>query len=174
MKKKDIWISLVIIACAGLTLLYYTQRKGYVGIDAGGADAVLQVKSSWFVHTTITSGGKAAAVSARIHRPQRLSLSIKQDRHKWQIESRGPWGDLSKIRIRNNEATTIKLGPPFLIKPEIGKNGSLLSIDFDIIGQAGEQYQNVITKNNRTVTGAKIKIVDEAGKVLESGKFRYG
>lgn len=174
MKKKDIWISLAIIACAGLTLLYYTQRKGYVGINAGGADAVLQFNSSWLVHTTITSGTESAAIRARIHRPQFLSLSMKQNGHTWQIESRGPWGDLSIIKVQNNEATALRLGPPFLIKPEINKNGSILSIDFAIIGQAGEQYENFITKNNRAVTGAKIKIVDETGNVLESGKFKYG
>ena len=177
MKKKDIWISLTIIACAGLTLLYYTQRKGYVGINAGGANAVLQLNSSWLAHTTITSGGKSAAISARIHRPQFLSLSMKQDGHVWQIESLGPWGDLSKIKVRNNEATALRLGPPFLIKPEVNKNGSIISIDYAIIGQAGEQYQkfkNFITKDNRGVTETKIKIVDETGNVLESGKFKYG
>jgi hypothetical protein len=174
MRKKDILISLAIIACAGLTLLYYTQRKGYVGIDAGGADAVLQLNSSWFVHTTITSGGEPAAIGARIHRPQFLSLSMKQDGYTWRIESRGPWADLSKIKVRNNEATALRLGPPFLIKPEIRKNGSLLYIDYAIIGRAGEQYENFITKNNRAVRGAKIKIVDEAGNVLESGEFKYG
>jgi len=174
MKKKDIWISLAIIACSGLALLYYTQRKGYVGIDAGGADAVLQLNSSLFANTTINSGAEPAAISARIHRPQFLSLSMNQDGHTWKIESRGPWGDLSKIKVRNDEATALRLGPPFLIKPKIRKNESLLYIDYAIIGQAGEQYENFITKNNRAVTGAKIKIVDETGNVLESGKFKYG
>ena len=174
MKKNDIWISLAIIACAGLTLLYYTQRKGYIGINAGGADAVLQLNSSWLIHTTITSGGEPAAISARIHRPQILNLSMKQDGYTWRIESCGPWGDLSTIKVRNNETTALRLGPPFLIKPEVSKSVSLLSIDYAIIGQAGEQYQNFITKDNRAVTGAKIKIVDEAGNVLESGSFKYG
>jgi len=174
MKKKDISISLAIIAASGLTLLYYSQRKGFVGIDAGGTDAVLQFHSSWLVNTTITSGAKPAKIGARIYRPQFLSLSMRQDGHTWQIESRGPWGDLSKIKVRNNEATALRLGPPFLIKPEISKNGSIISIDYAIIGQAGEQYENTITKNNRALTGAKIKIIDETGNVLETGKFKYG
>ena len=174
MKKKDIWVSLAIIACAGLTLLYYTQRKGYVGINASGADAELQLNSSWHGYTTITSGTEPAAISARIHRPQLLSLSMKQDGHMWRIESRGPWGDLSAIKVRNNEATALRLGPPFLIKPEVKTNGSIISIDYAITGQAGEQYQNFITKDNRAVTGAKVKIVDEAGNVLKSGMFPYG
>ena len=174
MKKKDIWVSLAIIAASGLTLFFYSQRKGYVGIDAGGANAILQLNSSWLVHTTITSGGEPAAIRAQIHRPKFLNLLMRQDGHTWRIESRGPWGDLSKIKVRNNEATALRLGPPFLIKPEISKNGSIISIDYVIIGQAGEQYQNFITKDNRAVTGAKIKIVDETGNILKSGSFKYG
>jgi len=174
MKKNDIWISLAIITAAGLTLLFYTQRKGFVGIDAGGTDAVLQLKSSWIAQTTITSAVEPAKIGTRVYRPQLLSLSTKQSGDKWRIESQGPWGDLSKIKVRNKEATALKLGPPFLIKPDVKKNGSTLSIGYAIIGQAGEQYDNTVTKNNRTVTGAKIKIVDETGNVLESGSFKYG
>ncbi|MHC4439653.1 MAG: hypothetical protein ACYS3S_20030 [Planctomycetota bacterium] len=174
MKKKDIWISLAIIACSGLAVLYYTQRKGYVGIDAGGADAQLQLKSSWLVHTTITSDDEPAAIGARIYRPQSLSLSMKQNGHTWRIESRGPWADLSRIKVRNNEATAIRLGPPFLIEPEIRKKGSSLSIYYSIFGQAGEQYRSFVKQNGRAVTGAKINILDEAGNILESGKFKYG
>jgi hypothetical protein len=174
MKKKDIWISLAIIACSGLAGLYYMQRKGYVGIDAGGADAILQLKSSLLDHSTITSGGEPAAISARIYRPEYLSLSMKENGQTWRIESRGPWVDLSKIKVRNNEATALRLGPPFLIKPMVRKNGSLIYIDYSIIGQAGEHYEKSITKNNRVVTGAEIKIIDETGNVLDFGKFKYG
>jgi hypothetical protein len=174
MKKKDIWISLAIIACAGLTLLYYSQRKGFVGIDAGGADAVLQLNSSWLTSARIASGEEPAAIGARIYRPQILSLSMRQDGQTWRIESYGPWSGLSKIKVRNNEATAIRIGPPFRIRPVVKKNGSIISIDYAIIGQAGEQYRNFITKDNQAVTRPKIKIVDETGKILKSGSFGYG
>jgi hypothetical protein len=174
MKKKDVWISLAIIVSAGLTLFFYSQRKGYVGIDAGGADTILHLQNNWFGHQTITSGAEPAAISARIYRPQFLSLSMDQDGHTWRLESRGPWADLSKIKVRNNEATAIRLGPPFLIKPVVKKHGLNFLISFAIIGRAGEQYENLITKDGRAVTGAKIKIVDETGNVLKSGSFEYG
>jgi hypothetical protein len=174
MKKKDIWISLAIIAAAGLAAFLYSQRKGYVGIDAGGTDAALRLKNGWLGHVTITSGAEPAEISARIYRPQHLRLSMGQDGHTWQIESRGPWADLSKLKVGNEEAVKIRLGPPFLIKSQVHKQGSVVSIGYAIIGRAGEQYQNLITKDSRVVTGAKIKIIDEAGKILESGKFKYG
>jgi hypothetical protein len=174
MKKKDIWISLAIITAAGLAVLLYSQRKGYMGIDAGGADVTLRLRNSWLSHLTITSGAEPAKIGARIYRPQHLRLSMGQDGHTWRIESRGPWADLSKLKVGNKEAVKIRLGPPFLIKSKVNKQGSVISIGYAIIGQAGEQYQNFITKDSRVVTGAKIKIIDEAGKILESGKFKYG
>lgn len=174
MKKKDIWISLAIIACSVLSVLYYTQRKGYIGIDAGLTNAVLQIKSNCFTNTTINSGTKPSAITARVYRPQFLSLSMKHNGHAWGLTSFGPWGDISKIKVRNKETTALRLGPPFLIKPIVRKNGYLLHVNFAIIGRAGEQYRNLITKDNRGITGAKIKIVDETGNVLESGKFKYG
>lgn len=174
MKKKDIEISLAIIAAAGLMLLLYSQRTGYVGIDAGGADAVMRLRNNWLGHTTVTSADKAAPIKARIYRPQSLSLSVNHAGHTWKIESRGPWASLSKILVRNNEMTAVSLGPPFLVRLKVSKNGSTISVGFTIIGRAGEQYQNIIRKDNRAVTGAKIKILDEKGAILESGSFKYG
>jgi len=113
-------------------------------------------------------------VKARVHRPVQLSLSMKQDSNMWQIDSCGPWGDLSTIKVTNNNTTVLKLGPPFLIKPKVRKSGSNVSIDFAVIGQASEQYRNSIMQNNRRLPAPKVRIVDEAGNVLASGKFAYG
>ena len=99
---------------------------------------------------------------------------MRQGGHTWKIESFGPWAEMSKIKVQNNEATAIRLGPPFLIKPKVNKNSSILSIGYAIIGQADEQYENFITKDGRAVIGATISIIDEAGNILESGKFKYG
>jgi hypothetical protein len=174
MRKKDIWISIAIIAAAVLTLCFYLLVKGSVKIDAGGATAVMRLNSIWLSKTTITSGPEPCPVGARVHRPERLSISMEQDGHTWQIDSRGPWGDFSRIRVKNNRTTSFKLGPPFLIKPIVDKRSSLLSIDFAVIGQAGERYRNFVRKDDQPIADAKLKIVDEAGNVLETGRFEYG
>jgi hypothetical protein len=174
MKKKDIWISLAIIAASAVVIYFYTQRKGYLEIDTGGADAMLQLRSSLFGTTTIHSGVAPTKVRAILHRPRQLNLSMKQDKQTWQISSSGPWANLSKIKVRGNDTTTLRCGPPFLIKPNIQKIGDQLSIDFSITGQAGEQYQKYALMNNRAMSGAKLTIKDEDGNVLESGKFQYG
>jgi hypothetical protein len=151
-----------------------SSGKGQIKIDAGGAAAKLQLAGGLFSKATISSGAEPAKVSVRAHRPVQLSLSMKQGGDTWQIDSRGPWGKLSKISVNKNDTTVLKLGPPFLIKPGVRKSGSNVSIDFAIIGQASEQYQSVIRKNNRSVPAPKAKIIDETGNVLASGKFEYG
>ena len=176
MKKRYIWISVAIIAAAVLILMLFSgsSGKGQIKIDAGDAIAELQLVGGLFSKATINSGAELNNLSARAHRPQHLSLSMKQGGDTWQIDSSGPWGKLSKIEVNDNDTTALKLGPPFLIKPKVRKSGSNVSIDFAIIGQASEQYQNFARKNNRSVPAAKAKIIDEAGKVLASGKFEYG
>ena len=174
MKKSDIFISLAIIGAAILAVLVRLQAKGYVRIDAGGADAELQVKNGWFSTTTVTSGAGAAEVGARVYNAQRLSILQKLNGHDWRIEGVGPWGGLSRIKIRRNQTTELRLGPPLLVKPDVSRSGSVLSIGYSIIGQAGEHYRSFVTQDGRTVIGAKINIIDEAGNVLKAGQFSYG
>jgi hypothetical protein len=178
MKKKDIWISTAIISAAALVFCYYSLAnsltKGSIKIDAGSATAVLQLRSVWFSQEKTTVGQEPATVNARIHKPELLSVSMGQEGYTWKMDSSGPWGNLSRIKVKNDNTTVLRLGPPFLIKPRVRKSGSDLSIDFAIFGQAGEQYQNFVRKGNRTITGAKFKIVDEAGNVLINDRFRYG
>ena len=169
MKKRDIWISVAIIAAAFLLLYSYSQGKGQIKIDAGGAIATLQLRSGWLSKATIRSETEATPVNARVHKPKHLSISMQQGSDTWRLDSRGPWGKLSIIKVSNNSTTVLKLGPPFLIKPKVRKSGSRVSIDFAIIGKAGEHY-----RNSRRSSAPKLKIVDEAGNVLASGKFEYG
>lgn len=174
MKKKDIWISLVIIAVSGGVLYFYTRRTGYLQLDAGPAGATLQLSSSLFNKTTVCSDQGPAAVRARIHRPEHLRLSIDHNGHHYFLLSQGPWGDLTGIHVKNNQTTILRLGPPLIIKPKVQRKGSVVTIEFDVVGRAGEQYERFVRKNNRAVAGASIEIFDEAGNVLESGPFRYG
>ncbi len=174
MKKKDILISLAIITCSVAVFYHYTQRKGHIQIDAGGAEATMQLRSSLLAHTTIHSDDEPAEVRAIIHKPRHLSITARHDGHNYRIDSDGPWGSLSKINVNKNKTTLLKCGPPFVIKPNIRNNRDQISIDFTIFGQAGEQYRKYALKNNRTISGAKLKIIDEEGNVLTTGKFQYG
>ena len=174
MKKRDIWISIAIVASAVLLLFLSSQKKGMIQIDAGGAVTTMRLSNSWLGNATINSAAQPSKVSARLHRPQWLKVSLQQGSDTWRLESRGPWGDLSTIRVKNNDTTVLQLGPPFQIKTKALFTGSKVSIDFNIIGKAGEHYRNVITQNNRRTSAPGVKIIDEAGSVLATGKFEYG
>ncbi len=174
MKKRDRWISIAIIGAAVLLLCLHSWGQGRIEIDAGDAVAVLQLRNNWFKSTTITSGAEPAFASAGVHRPRRLSISTGQDGHTWRIDSRGPWANLSRIRVKALRTTTLRLGSPLMIKSKVRRNGSSVDIDYAIVGQAGEHYEKFAVKDNRAVRKAKVRIVDETGNIVEAGSFKYG
>jgi len=174
MKKTDIWISVGIIAAALAALYFYTQRKGYIKIDASGASASLQLRSGWLSKATINSDSEPVVVPARACRPEQLRITKKENGSTWQLFTSGPWGNLAQIRLKNRQTTLVRLGPPFLIKPTIQRSSSDVSIGLSIIGQAGEQYGIRVTKDGNQLAAPAVKIVDESGKVLAAGKFAYG
>ena len=174
MKKKDIWISLVIIAVSGGALYLYIHRTGYIRLDADRAKATLDLKSSLLSKTSVGSGQQPEAVHARIHRPRHLRLSIHQNKDRYFLLSQGPWGDLTRIKVKNNQTTTLRVGPPLMIKPKIQKRNSVVEIQYDVVGRAGEHYEKFVRKNKGYVVGASVRIIDEGGNVLEKGRFQYG
>jgi hypothetical protein len=170
MKKKDIWISLAIIAASVFVIYYYTQREGYIEIDTGGANATLELRNSLFGNATISSDAGPTEVRAIPHRPKLLRITGMQGSPDFRLDSYGPWGELSKINVENNKTTVLRMGPPFVIKPTIHNSGSKTrTIDFTVTGQAGEQY-----RFNRSGPVPKIKIIDEQGNTLASGNFGFG
>ncbi len=170
MKKKDIWISLAIIAASVSVIYFYTQGKGYIEIDTGGANATLELRNNLFGKATISSGAGPAEVRAIPHRPKILRITGMQGGPDFRLDSYGPWGKLSKINVDNDKTTVLRMGPPFVIKPAIHNSGTKIrTIDFTITGQAGEKYSF-----NRSGPVPKIKIIDEQGKILASGSFGFG
>ena len=93
---------------------------------------------------------------------------------KWTLTSRSQTGKLSNFEIRPGEKASIKIGPPFLIKTTAEWRNKKVSTGLNLEGQAGEQYSAVVMKDGRRQPAPRLKIVDEAGKVLASGKFEYG
>ena len=176
MNKRVLWILVAVIAVGALILILVSNSssEGRIKIDAGGAVAELELVSGLFDTATISSGAELTKVGARTYQPESLSISMQQGSDTWQIDKSGPWGKLSAIEVKNNEMTVLRLGPPFIIKPGINKSGSTVSINFSIFGQGGEKYQNYAKKNNSRVPAPKVKIVDEGGNVLASGRFEYG
>jgi len=174
MKKRDISISVAIIAGSIFLLYSYFRGTGRIEIRAGDADAVLRLRAGSFGTATVRSSAGPAEVSARVHRPKSLRLSMQRDGGTWQFESTGPWGEMSTVRVNNGDTAVLELGPPFTIKPEVRGARPQVSIDLKIYGRAGERYSNVIMRNGRRIARPKLEIVDENGNVLTTGRFEYG
>jgi len=70
--------------------------------------------------------------------------------------------------------SSAKSGPPLLIKTDVQIIGSDVSIGLIVEGQAGEKYAGGVQKNNQWQQAPAFNIVNEAGKTLTSGTFKYG
>ena len=55
----------------------------------------------------------------------------------------------------------------------VGSTGNVC-LGLTIVGRAGERYNKYALMDNRAVQKAKVRIVDETGKTLKTGSFRYG
>jgi hypothetical protein len=148
----------------------YVRGKGYISVDYPGV--ILNLRGGWFDEANIISDEGPEKVNARIYSSEHISIEAKQNDVIWRIYSlnSGPWGKLANIKVKKNEITQLELGPPFLIKATVSKSNSLVSINLSIIGRAGEHYSPSIMRT----ASPGLKIVDEAGNILASGRFEYG
>jgi hypothetical protein len=172
MKKKDIWISIAVIVGAVLIFSLLNRGHGYIKLNTPNAELVL--KSRWFNQISIKSATEPVKVKAGTHNPRLISLKTKKDKDTWQIISNGPWGDLNQIKITKNDTTNLTFGPPLLVKPNVHKKKNVVSVGLAIVGKAGEHYRSQVRKNGRSLQAPRLKIIDQEGKVLASGKFEYG
>jgi len=97
------------------------------------------------------------------------SLSVTDDNgDKWVL-------DLAKGQsLAGLKDSSAKPGPPLLVKTDVQISGSDVSIGLIVEGQAGEKYAGGVQKNGQWQQAPAFSIVDEAGKTLTSGRFKYG
>lgn len=84
-------------------------------------------------------------------------------------------GPFEFFTIQQGETTSIKIGPPFVVKADVRmlSSGSV-SISPAVIGCAGEVYSAAYRQNQGRPSPIPFKIVDEKGTVLVADKFQYG
>ncbi|MGA2679365.1 MAG: hypothetical protein ABSF37_08705 [Sedimentisphaerales bacterium] len=68
----------------------------------------------------------------------------------------------------------LKLGPPLVVSTSVEFKGPDAFIGLAVKGQAGEKYSGGALKNGKQVEAPKFDIVDERGKLLARGQFKYG
>jgi hypothetical protein len=84
-------------------------------------------------------------------------------------------GPLDAFEIRPGQTTTLKVGPPFVVKALVQKALSgVVLIDAALTDSAGVEYYMDVRRNNERPAERAFKIVDEKGTVLAAGTFKYG
>jgi len=167
--------ALLLLGIAGIALagVYgIARQEGYLALNGPGM--TLQLKGGFGHHRTLRSGSQRTAVPARAYRPIRLELTRTQDGDTWQMVSGGPWGKLSRIEVERRGTTGVELGPPLTIKPLVEVLPGHVFVGLQIFGRAGEQYGNLVYRNDRRIEAPKVTILSEGGTTLAFGSFQYG
>jgi hypothetical protein len=172
MKRRDILISIAIIAAALLACYFVFRQTGHVEVETPGVE--LRLQRAFFGQVTVTSLQDPLELPARIYRPQGLTITKRVNGDTWKLTSGGPWGDLAKIKIAPGRTTSLTVGPPFRIVPKADIRAGRGYVELRILGCSGEKYSNVILKNGSRIPPPKLKVLDPDGNVLASGQFAYG
>jgi hypothetical protein len=152
-------------------------EPGYINkMTASGVQVDLELRSTDASRRSVRLRGTVPEleVSPGTYKPENIGLQAMQDGDRWQMVSRGPWGELETIRVEPGISTELKVGPPLTVKTNVATKDEVVSVGLSIFGQAGERYNPGVQKNGQRQPAPELKIVDEAGKVLATGNFAYG
>lgn len=172
MKRRDVLVSAAIIAVALGSTFVLARSKGHIAFSTPGAQ--LQLRYLVARTMTLTASAQPIEVPARTYTPRWLRITANKDGQTWQMTCQGPWDRISRIKVEPGETTPVKCGAPFRIVPETTIGPGQVNVDFLIVGQGGEWYSQVITKNGNRASAPRVEILDEQGGILASGQFAYG
>ena len=173
--KKIIVIPVIVVVLIGLIVFYYSQQTGYVKLETPGVTTNLRGLHGVF-WKNLQLGPSPDPVKTHVGQYLALfgSFTMNAGDDKWLASFDGSQNVSSRITVTKGQTTTLKFGPPLNVKTEVESVGWQVLIGLSITGQSGERYNPQFMKNGSSHEAPKLKIVDEAGTVLASGKFEYG
>ncbi len=143
-------------------------------LDLGNENVKLKLWSDT-AHQYISNFKNNILIPAGRYKALFVELSqIDSERNTWTFTSYSDTGALCDFEISKNETTSFKIGPPFQIKTTSRRARSNVLIGFKLEGQASEQYRPNVIRNGIRTSPPLFKVIDEAGDVIESGRFEYG
>ncbi|TKJ39546.1 MAG: hypothetical protein CEE38_02145 [Planctomycetes bacterium B3_Pla] len=157
-------------------IIEFRQAKPSFGeLDVGGREVDLRLWSD-AAHQRLRGSGSKWRVPAGKYGVVSLELTEKDSAgNLWafKIDKAGQ-GELGDFEVRPDEATSLRIGPPFRVKTSMDRSGPNVLIGFDLEGQAGELYAPGAKVNGKTVREPEFKIIDGSGRTVGSGRFKYG
>ena len=133
----------------------------------------------------LVPSGTECPMSAGTYAPDSITARAEGEevggkRDIWSITSRGPFGKLAKVEIKDGATTTIDAGPPFVLNVEVSNaedtpQGKVVRISLQVLGGMGEVYAlNSLRKGATVAAAPKLEVLDEKGTSLAKGSFEYG
>lgn len=173
--KKIIIIPLIVVVLIGIAIFYYSQQTGYIKLETPGVTVGLRgLHGEFWKNLQIGPTTNPVKTLVGQYLAPMGSLTMNAGGDKWQTSFYAAQDVSSIITVAKEQTTVLKFGLPLHIKTEVEPAGRQVSIGLSITGQSGERYNPDITKNGNGFEAPTLKIVDEAGTILASGKFEYG
>lgn len=145
-------------------------------LDVGTADVEMVLLSSeaGLLRFRGSGGGKWQVPAGHYMAIQARLSKTDAEGAKWRLSESGS-EKREGFEIRAGETRALRLGPPLKTRIETRAIGDgSISISLVLEGQAGEQYAPRAVKGDETPRPPKLKILNEAGKILAQGNFEYG
>ena len=172
---KKIVILICFIAIIALpAYIGYRLSNSFGSILVTTPGVTMPVKGGFFSGSKVVSSGEEVQLRVGTYRPERIDIKKKYNGAEWQVMSRGPWGELGKMKIHSESTTNIELGEPLTVKANFNRNGKIVDFGVSVIGKSGERYMPVVLKNGKTTEAPSVTIVNEEKNMIVNGKFRYG
>jgi len=108
---------------------------------------------------------------------QLMALLLKgtdEEGHKWELQSSRGFSAFDNFEIVTGEKSRMEAGPPLTVATDVRKSGNSVRLSVSVKGRMGEEYPAGATKNDGRQSAPDFKILDESGKTLVTGSFRYG
>ena len=175
MKKRIIAILFIVVVLVGFVAFRYSQQTGSVRLATPGVTVGLRGLHGVF-WKNLQVGPSTDPVKTHVGKYLALqgNLAKNADGDRWLASFYGAQDVSSRITVNKDQTSVLTIGPPLNVKTDVELMGREVSIGLSISGQSGERYNPQMTKNGRALDAPGLKIMDETGKLLASGKFKYG
>jgi hypothetical protein len=162
------------IATDGSSISMEKVTPQFGTLDVGHPKAELSLFSESGPHHLKDSGGKWQLPAGKYAAWQIQLTRTDTAGAEWILSSGRVTGELQNFEILPGQTLTAKLGTPLTVKTDVAQQGDSVSIGLSLLEQSGVEYTPGAQKNGQRVPEPRLKILDEAGKILASGKFEYG
>jgi hypothetical protein len=126
-----------------------------------------------YVHLR-TADGKARLPAGR-YEPVTVILSrTDESGAAWTIRRGGYGNKPNLVEVRPDETCRLELGPPLVADTKARQHDRTVAIYLSLTGRAGGDYVGGILKDAKKVPAPGFQILDEAGKVIHTGRFDDG